>query len=58
LHSVTKKFLDGIKILQINSKQPKVFGVKLRLGEIEMIFPIEKSSFKLWKMPKYSISGF
>jgi len=31
--------------------QPKVFGVKFSLREIERIFYIDIRNFKLWKMP-------
>jgi len=36
----------------INPEQPKVFGVKFSLREIERIFSIEVRNSKLWKMPK------
>jgi len=35
----------------------KKFGVKFSLREIRRIFPIELSSFELWKMPKLLIAG-
>jgi len=35
-----------------NTQQPKVFGVKFSLREIEKIFPSKTRNFKLWKMPK------
>jgi len=33
------------------SSQPKVFGVKFSLRDIERIFSIEIRNIKLWKMP-------
>jgi len=42
----------SLKKGSLNPLQPKVFGVKFSLREIQMIFPIKLRNFKQWKMPK------
>ena len=39
------------KDMRLKPKQPKLFGVKFSLREIQRTFSIEIRNFKLWKMP-------